>query len=300
MTNLSDNMRGAVLMMLSMAAFTFNDAFMKGLSDELPLFQALFLRGAATIVILVLLARRMGHLRFDLPRRDWGLIALRTTAEALAAYFFISAIFNMPFANATAILQVLPLSIALAGALFLGEPVGWRRLTAILVGFGGVLLIIRPGADGFNFYSIYALIAVVVVTVRDLVTRRLSKQVPSLTVAVCAAVGVTAFTGIGSLTIEWVPVSTTAALQLLGATLFVLCGYLMSIMVMRVGEIGFIAPFRYTSLIWAFLLGIFIFGETPHVLTVIGASIVAAMGIFTLWRERRLARAAGPVPLRVR
>lgn len=299
MPAMSDNLRGALLMMAGMAAFTVNDTFLKALADELPLMQAIFLRGVATTAFLYGLARSMGALRFDLPRRDWGLVLLRTAGEVAAAWFFLTALFNMPLANVTAILQSLPLTITLAGAVFLGEPVGWRRFAAIGIGFAGVLLIVRPGPEGFNLYALYALISVACVTLRDLATRRLSPAAPSLTVAVVGSAGVTLFGAAGTLTGAWAPISATAAWQLSGATVFVILGYLCSILVMRAGDLGFVALFRYTGLVWALLLGLAVFGHWPQPLTLLGAAIVAATGIFTLWRERRLARAA-TVPLRVR
>lgn len=286
MAGISDNARGALLMMAAMAGFTLNDTCLKALSDELPLYQALFLRGLATTLFLYLLARGMGALRFDLAARDWGLVALRTGAEVAAAWFFLTALFHMPLANATAILQSLPLAITLAGALFLGEAVGWRRLSAILVGFAGVMLIVRPGAAGFTVYSLYALTAVACVTLRDLSTRRLSSGVPSLTVALVGSVGVTVFGAAGSLGGGWAPISAVAALQLAGATVFVILGYVCSVMVMRAGDLGFVALFRYTGLIWALVLGLLVFGHWPAPLTLAGAAIVAATGLFTLWRER--------------
>ncbi|WP_243645143.1 DMT family transporter [Rhodovulum euryhalinum] len=292
-------MRGAALMMGSMAAFTFNDACMKAASDEVPFFQALFVRGCGTILLLLVLSRVMGSLRLRLSRRDWGLICVRTLAETGAAYFFISALFNMPLANVTAILQAVPLAVTLAGALFLGEAVGWRRWLAIGIGFGGVLLIVRPGTEGFNVFSVYALISVGCVTLRDLVTRRLSGGVPSMTVALSAALGVTLFAGLGAAGTDWVPLGARPGLQLAGATVFVICGYIFSIMAMRVGEVAVVAPFRYTALIWALLLGAAVFGDWPSGVTLVGAAIVVATGIFTFYRERRLAR-PGPVPLRLR
>ena len=299
MAPISDNTRGALLMMASMAAFTLNDTFMKALSDELPLFQALVLRGLATSLLLLAIAPRLGGLKLDLPRRDWGIVAVRTVAEVGAAYFFITALFNMPIANATAILQVLPLTVTLAGALFLGEAVGWRRLTAILVGFAGVMLIVRPGAEGFTFYSVYVLIAVAFVTVRDLVTRRLSGGVPSVTVAFSAAVGVTAAAAVASLGVDWVPLSAAAAAKLAGASVLIIGGYMFSVMAMRVGEVAVVTPFRYTSLLWALVLGFVVFGDWPGPLTLLGGAIVVAMGIYTFYRERAVSR-QGPVPLRIR
>lgn len=287
--SLADNSRGVLLMTASMAGFTFNDVFMKAASDEVPLMQALFLRGIVTTALIFAMAVAFRQLRFDLSRRDWGLIGLRTLAEIGAAYFFITALFNMPIANVTAILQVLPLTVTLAGALLLGEAVGWRRMAAILIGLVGVMLIVRPGPDGFNTYALYALVAVIAITMRDVVTRKMTARVPSLTVALSAAAGIGLFGLVGTLTQPWAPMSPLAYGQLFAAALCIIVGYLASVMVMRVGEIGFIAPFRYTGLIWALLLGFFVFGEWPDWLTLTGAAIVVATGIFTYWRERQLA-----------
>ena len=296
----SDNFRGAALMVGAMAAFTFNDACMKALGQDMPLFQALFLRGIGTTLLLGLLALYLGQLRLGFPRRDWVLVAVRTVAECGAAWFFITALFNMPLANVSAILQSLPLTVSLAGALVLGEAVGWRRLVAIVIGFCGVLLIVQPGTDGFTIHSVYALASVACVTVRDLAARRMSAAVPSMTVSLMAALGVLLFAGGGALTIDWAPVSGRDVALLGGATLFVIGGYICSVSAMRVGEIGFVAPFRYTSLLVALVLGVVIFGDFPDPLTLTGAAIVVATGLFTLWREMKARRGPPPEPLPIR
>jgi S-adenosylmethionine uptake transporter len=288
------------MMMASMGAFTLNDACMKAMSDQIPLFQAIFLRGIFTSPILAIAAANLGVFRIALSRRDWNLIAIRSIAEVAAAYFFIAALFKMPIANVSAILQALPLTVTLAGALFFREQVGWKRLMAILIGFLGVLLVVKPGADGFNVYAIFAVISVIAVTIRDLAARRLSPEVPSMAVALSAAVSVTIFGAIGMLTQPWAPVGQTEALQLAGMVFFVIGGYIFSVMAMRVGEISVVAPFRYFSLLCALLLGFFIFNEWPDHLTLIGSMIIVATGVFTFYRERRLARNYGPVGLRVR
>jgi len=291
MRALSDNMRGALLMMASMAAFVFNDACMKVVLEDLPLFQAILLRGVATVVFMVLVSRWLGGLDFRLPRRDWFLVALRTMADVGATYFFITALREMPIANITAILQVLPLTVTLTGALLFGEPLGWRRLVAIMIGFVGVIIIVRPGVEGFNSYAIYALVTVGFVTVRDLCARRLSPEVSSVTIALIGAIGVVSFAAIGSVGSDWVPVSGRSAALLAGATFFIIGGYLFSVMTMRLGEISFIAPFRYTSLLWALLLGFVVFGDWPDAVTMLGIAIVVAMGAFTFYRERQIAKA---------
>ena len=271
-----------------MCAFTVNDAFMKSLSGDIPLFQAVLLRGIVAIICLTIMCRVMDQLHFNLPRRDWGLILLRTLGEVGGTYFFLTALFHMPIANVSAILQALPLAVSLAATLFLGEALGWRRFAAIAIGFVGVVLIIQPGGADFSSYSIYALIAVACITLRDLAVRRMSVQVPVVFVALIAAIGVTALGAIGSLFITWQPMSATSAMQIGGATICLIFGYIFSVSAMRSGEISFVAPFRYTSLLVALILGMAVFNEWPNVLTVLGASIVVATGLFTLWRERRL------------
>lgn len=290
MRTLSDNMRGALLMMGSMAAFTLNDACMKVLLGELPLFQAIFLRGLLTIGALVMMSRWMGGLNFRMPRKDWALVLTRSLSEVGATYFFITALFHMPIANVTAILQVLPLTVTLSSAMLFGDKLGWRRLLAIMVGFVGVLIIVRDGLNGLNTYALYALAAVGFVTVRDLCARRLSAGVSSVTIALIGAVGVVGFAAIGTQSEVWVDVSSRSVSLLAAAALFIIGGYLFSIMTMRVGEISFIAPFRYTSLLWALMLGFVVFGDWPDSLTMVGIVIVVVTGAFTFYRERKLAQ----------
>lgn len=299
MAGLSDNLRGSLLMIGAMAGFTINDACMKALSADLPLFQAMFLRAIATTLLLLVLARVIGGLRFDLARRDWVLILVRNLAEVGSAYFFLTAIFNMPLANATAIMQAMPLTITLAGALFFREAVGWRRLSAIMLGFAGVMLIVRPGAEGFTVYSLYALAAVALVTLRDLLARGLSREVPTMTVAFVNAVLVMVFFGAGSIFVEWAPVTGRSALLLVAAGGLLVGGYVFSVSAMRVGELAVVSPFRYTGLLWALLLGWVMFGDWPAPPTLLGAGIVVATGVYTFYRERALARPA-PKALRIR
>lgn len=286
---LSDNMRAALFMMTAMAAFTVNDAFMKLAFDDVPFFQAIATRGMMIILGLSILAYLRGQLTYRPDRKDWGLISLRTLTEAISTVFFLLALRNMPIGNLSAILQALPLTVTLAAALFLRETVGWKRLTAILVGFIGVVLIIQPGTDGFTIYSLFGVAAVIAVTVRDLASRKLSRDIPSGIVALAAAVGVTVMAfalGAGE---EWVVPEVITFAQLAGAAGCLMAGYICSISAMRSGDIGFVAPFRYTSLVVALILGFVVFGEWPNNVTILGAAIVVLTGLFTLYRERAVA-----------
>ena len=275
----------------SMAAFTVNDAFFKLLGDHLPFFQVLFLRSVGVTLLLAALAWWQAAIWPPVKRPDGWLILLRTAAEVAAAYFFLTALVHMPIANVTAIIQALPLTITLGAALVLREPVGWRRLLAISVGLVGVVLIVRPGGEGFTVYSVYAVLAVVCVTVRDLAARRLSAEVPSISVALIAGLGVLAFSTVGAVATDWQGMRPMDLAWLAGSTVFILGGYLFSVMAMRVGEVGFVAQFRYSSLLVALILGLFVFGHWPDGVTLIGAAIVVATGLFTLWRERQTADA---------
>lgn len=280
-----DNAKGSLLMVGAMIGFTVNDAILKVIGGHIPLFQMVFLRGIPATLFLVLLAWRMGMLRVKAPAQDWALASLRALMEVGAAYFFISALLRMELANVTAVLQVLPLSVALGAALVFREPMGWRRLSAILIGFCGVMLIVRPGPDGFTEQSIYALITVALVTIRDLAARRMSKAMPSIVGAALSSFAVGSAAGLASLTEPWVAVTSQDAAYLFTTAIVVALAYLCSVMAMRVGEITFIAPFRYSGLIAALLIGLLVFGEWPDALTLIGAAIVVATGLFTLYRE---------------
>jgi len=283
---MTPNAKGALLMMGSMAAFTLNDTCVKATQGALPLLQLLTLRGLISSLLLYLLARRLGALHLRMGRGDAVLLGVRCAAEVAAAYFFLTALMNMPLANVTAVLQVLPLTVTLGAALFFGERVGWRRMLAIALGFGGMLLIVRPGPEGFSLHAIYALAAVACVTVRDLATRRMSAEMSSMTVTLASAVSVFVAAGLASAWVDWVPLAPREAALIGASSLFIMLGYLLSVLVMRVGEVSFIAPFRYTGLLWALGLGWAVFGHWPEPLTLLGAGIVAAAGLFTFYRGR--------------
>jgi drug/metabolite transporter (DMT)-like permease len=286
-TPLSPNLKGALYMTLSMAAFTINDACVKLVAETVPIFQIVFLRGVVTTILLAIVVQMTTGLRRSIPHRDRPLVLGRTLAELGAMVSFVLALTNMALANATAILAALPLAVTLGAAVVFGQPVGWRRLTAICVGFFGVLLIIQPGTEGFNAWSLLVVLSVLIITARDLFTRAFSPSVPSMSVAVLAAASVCALGGVLSLFTPWVALDLRDGLLILAASVLIIGGYVFGIVVMRIGEVGFVSPFRYTSLIFALFLGLAIFGEVPNALALTGGGIVVASGIFTLVREHQ-------------
>ena len=278
-------------MALSMLAFVLNDGLMKALFVDMSIYQAIFLRGMVTAPLLALLAWRAGVLMARLGGRDTRLVIIRVISEVAATIGFLTALRHMPLANVTAILQALPLTVTMAAALFLGEAVGWRRWLAILLGLSGVLLIIRPGMAGFSVYSIWALGAVAAVTLREVTTRKLSKDVPSLPVALATAVAICGLGAVSLPGVTWMPVSPVMWIYVGGAGVAIIGGYLFSVMAVRIGDLGFVSPFRYTSMIWAIALGYLLFSELPDVPTLTGTAIIIATGLYSLHRERRRAAA---------
>jgi drug/metabolite transporter (DMT)-like permease len=274
-------------MSMAMAGFSASDALSKSVISSMNAGEIMFLRGLFTSVLVYLIARRMGALR------SWRLvlqpmIVIRITCEILAAVTYITALGMMPIANASAILQSLPLVVTFGAALFFGEPVGWRRWSAILVGLVGVMIIIRPGPEGFTAAALLCVASVLTTAGRDLATRTLSPEIPSLMVTTITAISVSLF---GALLIPplggWQPVTLTSLSHLLLASVLVLIGYQSVILAMRTGEISFVAPFRYTSLIFSTLLGFIFFAEFPDMWTLAGAAVVIASGLYTFYREAK-------------
>lgn len=288
----ADNVRGATFMVASCLAFTANDTLIKGVSGSLPLFQAILIRGIVATLLIAVIARAAGQLRLPASRQDRRLVALRCLGEAGGTLGFLTALFHMPIANASAILQSVPLVITLAAALVFGETVGWRRYVAIAIGFCGVLIIVRPGAEGFNAYALWALASVGFITLRDLSTRRMSPGVPVLGLVVATSLATTTLGAVGLAIEGWVPVRPAEVLELCAAAVCLLGGYFFGVNAMRLGEIGAVQPFRYSLLLWAIFFGILVFGEWPDAWMIAGSAIIVGTGLYTLHRERRSLREA--------
>lgn len=287
----AENILGATFMMASVVAFVGNDTLMKTLSGEVPLFQAVLVRGALASLLIGGVAMARGEARLAaLSVKDRRTAALRSLAEVGSTVCFLTALFAMPIANATAIMLAAPMLITLLGAVLLGERVGWRRWSAMIVGFLGVLLIVRPGGDAFNAASLWAVSAVVFVCVRDLATRRLSPETPSLLISLMTAVVITAAAGVVVVVDGWTPMGGSEVTRLAIAAVFVFVGYVFSVKAMRVGDVGFTSPFRYTILIWALILGWAVFGDAPEPLTLVGAGLVAGAGVYTFLRAGKKLR----------
>ena len=285
---LNENLLGAALMTCCVLAYVLNDAVMKLLFADIDFFQAIFLRGLVSLPPILILALMTKTLLQKYSAKNQRLMIIRILAEIGTTVTFLTALKHMPLANVTAILQSLPLAITMAAAIFLGEPVGWRRWSAICVGFTGVLIIIRPGLAGFNSYSLLALAAVILLTVREISTRQLDNKVPTVTVALSTTLGITAFAALMLIGTEWAEINFVSWSLIIAAAAAVTVATLLSVVAMRTGDIGFVSPFRYTSLIGAIGLGSLLFGEWPDGVTLLGAAIIAFAGIYSLYREQVL------------
>jgi drug/metabolite transporter (DMT)-like permease len=284
-----NNLNGILLVIASMAGFTIEDVFIKKLSDTIPTGQILMIVGASGAVIFAVMARFKG--RRLLARRAWTRTTLaRAASEAIAALAFVTSLALVPISTVAAVFQATPLAITMGAALFFGEQVGWRRWAAIIIGFGGVLLIIRPGYSSFDPKILFVLISVVAVASRDLITRMIDTDVASTVVS---------FQGFASLVVAGfvlllvTPDRLTTVSQLEAGyfaigIIFGVAGYYAIVAAMRIGDASAITPFRYTRLLFSLIVGVAVFGERPDAATLTGAAIIIASGLYTFLRERRL------------
>jgi drug/metabolite transporter (DMT)-like permease len=295
-----NNLRGILLMVAAMAGFAVEDALIKSAAATVPVGQILILLGIGGTTIFGTLARLQGARLFTravLLRP----VLIRNTAEMLGTMAFVSAISVAPLSTVSAILQATPLAVTLGAALFLGARVGWRRWTAILTVFAGVLIIVRPGAQGIDMGAILAVAGVFLLAARDLATRATPASVPSMVIAtygfasvIPAGVILLAFSG-GAIVPE-----PRAMLLLTGALTIGVFAYYGIIAAMRVGEIAVVTPFRYSRLLFAVAIGMAVFGERPDTLTYLGAGLVIGSGLYTLLREARLSRVQRSLPSETR
>ena len=276
------NLAGSLWMTGSMAGFACEDAFLKVAVKVLPLGQVLILLGLFGMLVFALIARQRGEAAF--PR---ALLAprllLRSGFEVAGRLFYALALALTPLATASAILQAAPLVVVLGAALIFGERVGWLRWGLILLGFGGVLVILRPGTADFEALSLLAVIGMLGFAGRDLATRAAppamsNAQLGVLGFAMLAISGVLILSVTGGAVLPAAP----ALLPLLGASLFGIAGYAALTEAMRSGQVSVVTPFRYTRLVFALLLGALVFGESPDAMTLLGAGVIVLAGIWTL------------------
>ena len=282
------NLKGILFMILAMAGFACEDLFIKILSESLPISEIIIILGfgGSLIFLAIGLVTKAPIFHQDLLAIP---IIIRTLCELFGALFFVLAIALTPLSSASAIIQVMPLLVTIGAAVIYKERVGWRRWTAVFVGFLGVLLILRPGFGSFMPASIFALLGAIFLAGRDLATRAIEIKLPSVTISLYAFL---AFGVSGILLIpfssEMIIPSSNEIVYFVGASAFGVIAYYSIVIAARTGEMSVIAPFRYSRLGFAMLLSIIVLSERPDMLTLIGATIIVASGVYTFVRENLL------------
>jgi drug/metabolite transporter (DMT)-like permease len=285
---LTDNQRGALFMTASMAGFAVEDVFVKAAARSMPLGQVLLVIGLIGVATFATMARTRGEPLLP-PAFLSRPMLIRSGFEVVGRLFYGLAITLTALSTTSAILQATPLVVVAGAALFLGEKVGWRRWLAVLVGFAGVMVILRPGAD-FAALSLLAVVGLLGFAGRDLATRVAPKglsnrQLGSLGFAMLAIAGAILLAVTGGVVVP----DQTGVIHLAGGAVFGMLGYHALTAAMRTGDVSAVTPFRYTRLVFAMILAMALFGERPDAATWIGAALIVGSGLFALTRARRKA-----------
>lgn len=287
---MSDNLRGSLFMVLAMLGFAIEDMLLKRVAAAgMPVGEILIFFGAGGCLLFAVLTYAQGQ-----PIWHPAVVSPRMLAKAgfevMGRLFYTLAIAFTALSSASAILQATPLVVVAGAALIFGEKVGWRRWSAILLGLFGVLVILRPGLEGFTWASLLAVLGLLGFAGRDLATRAAPKVLTNFQLGIY---GFLAMVPTGAALLTWqggaVVPDAMMAVQLGVAVAVGVAAYWALTVAMRTGEVSVVTPFRYTRLIFALILGALVFAERPDAATMVGSAIVVAAGLYTLLRTRRVA-----------
>lgn len=285
----ADNFRGILSLLLSQSLFVTSDSFVKTVGATLPATEIMALRG----VIAVALSAAV--LLWTVDRSQWKLalqplVALRACLEAVSAALFILSLPHLTLAAITVLMQITPLTITLLSALVLGQHVGWRRWAAIVVGFVGVTLVAQPGSTGFSIYSLTAISVALIISVRDLLTRRLDPHIPTAAVTLSTTMSVCLLGFAGLPLQEWHPVSPVNLGLLAASACLVTTANIFIIRAFRGIDVTVVSPFRYFGVLWGLLLSYAVWSDTPNVLALAGMILIVGSGLYTMHRESQRMR----------
>ena len=272
-------------MSVGMVCFLMNDSLVKHVSESLPAPQLIFLRGLlATLGLFVLsvFLRQLPPWRETLGHISHKWVFIRSFLDGLASLVYLSALFNMPLANATAINMSTPLLIALLSALLLQHHISWRHWLIIGLGFVGVLCVVQPQADGFNHWAWVALAGTLCHALRDLSVYFIPDHVPSPLITLSTALTATVMAGIWALFHPWHSVTPLQWAQMAGASVFLSAGYFLLIKATRIADMTVIAPFRYMGLLTAVVMGFVVWGDVPNALAWTGMGLLVAAGLMMI------------------
>lgn len=288
---MTDNMRGVSILTLAMLFFAVEDAFIKFLTGNFPVSQVL---GMLAFAGAIYFATRLRFRGLPFWSRDLlhPAVMIRNGAEAIASAAIVMALALTELSATSAIMQSVPLFITIGAVLWLREPVAWRRSVAVVCGFAGVLLVLRPGFDGFDPALIWAVVAAAGLAVRDLVTRRVPAHMPSHQLSASAFLALIIAAGVLALVLGERPEMPDARLALASAGCIVctLIGYGLLVTATRIADASVLAPVRYARLVFAMLIAVTVFGERLDLPTIAGTVIIVLSGAYTIWREAQLGR----------
>jgi drug/metabolite transporter (DMT)-like permease len=281
-----DNTRGILAMSASVVVFIFNDALIKLAAESVPSIQAIGVRGVFATLWCALALLASGAWR-QIGAAAHPYVLLRGLLEAAAAIVYLVALFHIPFAIATAVNLSTPLVLTVLAVLMLREDVRWRRWSAVILGFAGVLLVIQPRPGDLNTWTWVALVGTFIGAFRDVLTRYLPPGVPTLVVSFTTAITV-AIAGCGGALLEgWQPMSGHALGFIVASSLLLATGYQLLVVALRSGaEISVIGSFRYGSILWAIAIGYVVWGDVPNALALFGIAVIVGAGLYILHRER--------------
>ncbi|QFT60769.1 EamA-like transporter family protein (plasmid) [Sulfitobacter sp. THAF37] len=288
---MTDNLRGVSILTLAMLFFAVEDAFIKFLTGNLPVSQVL---GMLALAGAIYFGTRLRFVGLPFWSRDLlhPAVMIRNGAEAVASAAIVMALALTDLSATSAIMQSVPLFITIGAMFWLREPVAWRRSAAVACGFAGVLLVLRPGFDGFDPALIWAMVAAAGLAVRDLVTRRVPAQVPSHQLSASAFMALLIAAGILALVLGERPEMPDASLALASAVCIIctLIGYGLLVSATRIADASVLAPVRYARLVFAMFIAVIVFGEHLDLPTIAGTVIIVLSGAYTIWREAQLGR----------
>lgn len=273
-------------MVLAMAGFALEDMFIKAASSTVPVGEILMFFGFGGTVAFALLTLKRNEAIIH-PAILSRPLLFRMASEVTGRLAFVIALALIPLSTVSAILQATPLVVVMGAAIFFGEQVGWRRWSAILVGFVGVLLILRPGVEGFDPATLFAVLGMLGFAFRDLATRAAPPVLSNMQLGVY---GFFILVPTGFLMLLYsggaVWPDPVASFQIMGATAIGVFSYYALTVAMRTGEVSVVTPFRYTRLVFGLILGVLVFAERPDSMTLIGSVLIVGTGVYTLMRSR--------------
>jgi drug/metabolite transporter (DMT)-like permease len=285
----NDALRAGLYMVAAMACFILNDTCIKVIGTSLPLGEIISIRGVLSVLVIASICAHQGVLG-SVTQAFTPKVIARSLLDVAGTFMFLTALRHMPIANLTAILQSVPLAVVLVSVIFLKEKVGLRRSAAIVAGFIGVVLIVRPTPSTFTVYEVIALGIVFTLAFRDLITKRIAAHIPTFIIALANA----SFVALGGTAFGLYQGFQGVALWQLGllcaAALLLASGYMFMVSTLRLGDLSGTAPFRYSNVIFAIILGMAIFGEFPDAISYAGMTLIIAAGLYAAHREAKLNR----------